>query len=211
MPAANTQGSHMLALRVTRNNVNTSNCTLKKPFVKKTETWSAFVTDFFLNKAPPILPPVEGPHFRIVPFRPAELRVPVIAERDFTPRPCTTVMDYFAQLQRFFRQYCYIYERATDYHDNLGQAYNLPIPEAFNFIKNDYRVQPDATFADVGTDAFPQESVRVTLDSALRVQLQATPAFLEYFYISVHPKIAEALGFTVDLYSVRVGGVDILD
>jgi len=148
---------------------------------------------------------LEGPHFRIVPFRAPELGVPIIAERDFTPRPCTTVMDYFAQLQRFFRQYSYIYARSVAYHDHIGQAYNLPINEAFNFIKNDFQ-----NGVDVGTDGFPVETVKVTLDSGLRVAIEATPVFLEFFYIAVHPRIAELLGFLpADLYSIRVLGADV--
>jgi len=193
--------------------VNTSNTTLKTPLLKKSENYACQITDFFINKTPDLFPNElwSQPHFEIVNFVPPpaigiQQAVPYIAERTFTPQRCKNVMDYFSQVQKFFKQYSHIFRRTVTIIEALGAGPHdysvLPNATSINFLKQEFLGGVNVGFGG------KVDEVSVRLDSTLRLVFKCTPDFLQHFYIKVNPSIATALNLLTELFSVDIAGVN---
>ena len=214
MSIVNQKGGFVTSLRITRNNVNTSNTTLKTPLLKKSENYACQITDFFINKTPDIFPDElwDQPHIEIINFVPPPaigVQQPVpyidIAERTFRPQRCKNVMDYFAQLQKFFKQYSHVFRRTVTLIEALGadpHDYSVLPNDSINFLMQEFIGGVNVGFGG------KVDAVSVRLDSTLRVVLKCTPGFLRHFYIKINSSVATALNLPTELFSVDILGAN---
>jgi len=111
-------------------------------------------------------------------------------------------MDYFSQIQTFFKQYSHIYRRTREIIQALGGLPDysvLPNATSINFLKQEFLGGVNVGFGG------KVDEVSVRLDSTLRLVFKCTPDFLQHFYIKVNPSIATAFNLPTELFSVDIG------
>ena len=227
MSLVNAKGGFNVVMRVTQNSSNEVTCMLKVPFLKKAEKWSLQLTDFYINKTPPINLDLEA-QLEIHPYGINPLNTHYDpSDYVFTPQNCLTVCEFVHQLQDFFRRFSYRFwrvgmagilagsvsaEQTARFLTNLQRGNT-----AVNYTKRNF-IHTGGVFVDEGWNVdLPQVANQPVLKSypiicqchltnELRIQIQLQPAFLANFYIRISDGLQRRLQFGgKDLFFLQAG------
>jgi len=221
MSQVNVKGGFNAVLRVTQNNSNESLCVLQKPLLKKTENWSLQVTDFFLNKTPPINRD-QGEQFRIVAFEGLSTGY---RNEDyiFTPKRCYTIMEYVVQLQTFLNQFSFLFWKygvdnvlgvTEDQEDDFLESAEDIASIGVNYTKRNW--VPDEVARAVGEgDELLDEGYAgypiicsCSLDSDMKLKFKLKPIFLANFFIVCEDHFVRRLKLPKYMFHLTITGVD---
>ena len=219
MSQVNIKGGFNALLRVTQNSSNESLCVLQKPLLKKSENWSLQVTDFFLNKTPPINMDQE------VQLKIAAFDVMSAGFRkddyEFTPHRCYTIMEYVVQLQEFFKKFSFLFWKygvgdvkgaTEDQEDDFIETAEDIAGIGVNYTK--FNWVPDEIARDFGegtelmNEGFGGYPLicSCSLGSDMKLKIKLQPIFLANFFIDCQDHLVRRLGFKKFLFHITTLG-----
>ena len=217
MALVNQKGGFHTTLRVTQNTSADAICMLRKPFLKKSGNWTLQVTDFFINKTPPLNQTMDE-QLRFVPlvssfhagWRPEDYI--------FTPQNCFTVCEYVVQLQEFFRKFSFLFWRygiGSDINydiQGVGQQAFITTDfhqHPFNYVQRN-NVLEDGELFDEGylhSEEQFDPLCSCFLGADLKIYIHLHPVFLGNFFIHCSDDFVTKMGFSQYIFAYSAGGV----